>query len=163
MEKHIHELIVDDISLRFRHALPFESSPYSTTKPEIPYYKASEEPSKFGQDVIHKGTVILSTKRAFEDFEQTAGMMENINYDEDEIGAAIINSLRTGEPVIAKGAMEDEDTQILLRATERLRQGVVNAVNLARLDHNEMDKTLVFDGWCCGDMVLEHIEIREDR
>lgn len=202
--KELVKLAVDDINHRFRHALPYESSPYHTPPPEIPYHRPAssdaepgvitreaalasmdanpekhaavtaifvdaitdmvhKEQSKRGQDVVHKGTVILSTKRAFEDFEQTAAMMSNINYDEDEIGAAIVNSVRTGEPVLAANMANDEDAQILLRATEKLRQGVVNAVNTAKLDHSEMDKTLVFDGWCCGDMVLEHIEIREDR
>jgi len=156
--------VVEDVSHRYRHALPFDTSPYCTTKPNMAYYKeGSGETSKLGKDVIHKGSVILSTKRAFEDFEQTAAMMSNINYDEDEIGAAIVNSIRTGNPVMAKSMVNDEDTEILLRATERLRQGVVNAVNTARLDHAAMDKELVFDGWCHGDMVLEHIEIREER
>jgi len=124
---------------------------------------AHREHSKRGQDVVHKGSVILTTKRAFEDFEQTAAMMSNVNYDEDEIGAAILNSMRTGQPVLAANMPNDEDAQILLRATEKLRQGVVNAVNTAQIDHSELDKTLVFDGWCCGDMVLEHIEIKEDH
>lgn len=107
-------------------------------------------------DVV--GRIILDTRRAVAAFKRNASMMDNVDYDLDEIGGTIINSIINGTRIPVIGRPGERDTTIINRATEELAEAIRDKIQLYRIPLRNEYGFYIFDHWKGDDMVIGFLE-----
>lgn len=108
-------------------------------------------------DYIKK--IALPTVGAIEEFQRTTSMMSNVDFDLDEIGGNVVNSLINGsDPTYTLAGKTKRDTEILNRAISRLRDDLGSVIDTYQIPLRNDAGFYIFDHWAHKDLVLGFLE-----